>query len=272
MPVVKWQALDTCDFGLLQVSGRLVKQSQGFTVDHTRRGRGTSGLILVTAGSLTFHQEGLPELPVGPSALCLLPQGCRYRLSFHGEETVLMLLNFTLFIPQGEPILPGEQVELLSRQVTDPRIPRLFEDLLRCLELRASPLRQKELLYRLFGLLFEEANIRRMPAEKYANLAPGVLLLRQTFLEELPIGQFARACSISDSSFRSLFTELYGISPLRYRNRLRINYARQLLTDSSCTVREAAERSGFSNLGYFCRLYKRATGETPGQTRSRYSG
>ena len=42
-----------------------------------------------------------------------------------------------------------------------------------------------------------------------------------------------------------------------------------MLTETHCTVEEAARGSGFDNVGYFCRLYKKTTGETPGQTREK---
>ena len=274
MTYVKWHALNTCDFGLYHVSIRPVERPQGFVVDHSRRGRGTSGIIFVTGGSLSFHQENMPELTAGENALCLLPQDCHYQLRFTGKANTLLLLNFSLFSAQGTVIHPGDRIELLSSCVTEPKLLHFFQELSSELarEEPDSRFHQKELIYRLLSLLFEESAIDRTPQAKYANLSPGVHLLHQTFLEDLPIGCFAEACSISTSSFRSLFTQFYGLSPLRYRNQLRIDHARQLLTESHCTVLEAAEASGFNNLGYFCRLYKKATGETPGQTRSRHIG
>ena len=274
MTCIRWQALNTCDFGLYHVSLTEVNRPLGFSIDHSKRGRGTSGILLITEGSLSFQAEGQPELTAGENALCLLPQACRYRLRFTGESNRLLLLNFSLVSPLGEPIIPGSRVELLSSHVMEPKLLRFFQELSDFLseEGSDSSFRQKEYVYRLLSLLFEENAIDRTPQAKYANLSAGVHLLHQTFLEELPISCFAQACSISPSSFRSLFTQFYGVSPLRYRNQLRINHARHLLTERHCTVLEAAEASGFNSLGYFCRLYKKATGETPGQTRSRHIG
>lgn len=268
MAYVKWQALNTCDFGLLHVSVRKIEQPQGISLDYSRRSRGSSGILLVTSGCLSFTQEGVPPLIAEENALCLLPQNASYRLQFLGKINTLVLINFNLISAQGEYIYPGNQLELLSPKVTNPQVLRIFDAISSYPP--QNPLRYKELLYRLLALLLEDNDIERTSAGKYANLIPGVRLLRQTFLEDIPIGEFAQACNISASSFRSLFTQFYGIPPLRYRNQLRIRYAMQLLAESRCNIMEAAEASGFHNLGYFCRLYKKATGETPGQTRSRY--
>ena len=55
---------------------------------------------------------------------------------------------------------------------------------------------------------------------------------------------------------------------MQYRNRLRLRRARQLLEDGNCTVTEAAFASGFENLGYFCRSYKKLPGQPPYSTKA----
>ena len=271
MRYIKWQALNALEFGLFHVSARITQRPAGYTVDHRRKGRGNNGLLLVTDGSLCFFQEGQPELTAKAGDLCLLPQQSRYHLRFSGKENSLILVNFTLLAPSGETLIPGDRVQLLQPGVTDPQLLRLFEKLPQSYaETDAgAQLRCKELVYRLLSMLFQERQIDRAAQPKYAGIAPGAHLLEQTYLEDLPICRYAEACSISLSSFRSLFTEFYGISPLRYRNRLRIYHARVLLSETHCTVEEAARSSGFDNTGYFCRLYKKLTGETPGQTRGK---
>lgn len=67
----------------------------------------------------------------------------------------------------------------------------------------------------------------------------------------------------------ALFKKHYGASPVQYRNRLRLERARELLREGGYTVFEAAYAVGFENLGYFCRYYKRVMGETPSESRAR---
>jgi AraC-like DNA-binding protein len=52
-----------------------------------------------------------------------------------------------------------------------------------------------------------------------------------------------------------------------YLNRLRIAYAVELLAESSDTVAEVAARAGFQDQAYFCRVFKRLQGTTPGALR-----
>ena len=53
------------------------------------------------------------------------------------------------------------------------------------------------------------------------------------------------------------------MSPIAYRNDVRLNHARLNLQSGEYNVSEAAEASGFSNLSFFIRLYKAKYGYTP---------
>ena len=61
-----------------------------------------------------------------------------------------------------------------------------------------------------------------------------------------------------------LFRSTFGVSPLRYVNALRIERAKELLARGGCSVKEASSQAGFSDAGYFCRLFRKIVGLTPG--------
>ena len=54
-----------------------------------------------------------------------------------------------------------------------------------------------------------------------------------------------------------------GMSPVEYRNRLRINRATELLKTGEYTVGEAAESVGIRDIKYFSKLFKRYAGVNP---------
>lgn len=70
-------------------------------------------------------------------------------------------------------------------------------------------------------------------------------------------------CCISESVFRRLFFACKGMSPVDYRNRLRVKKASELLQSGSFTVAEAAEQVGINDLKYFGKLFKRYAAVTP---------
>ena len=73
----------------------------------------------------------------------------------------------------------------------------------------------------------------------------------------------AEKCGISEVYFRRLFTEQYKVTPKQYIIDLRINKAKQLLTDGIFKIGAISESCGFSNPYHFCRVFKEKTGLTP---------
>lgn len=88
---------------------------------------------------------------------------------------------------------------------------------------------------------------------------------------KLSVEELARMCSMSDTYFRRLFTERYSVTPLRYIQKLKTQYAVELLKSNYYTVSEVAEQSGFENLYYFSTFIKKETGQTPSQIMARSS-
>lgn len=68
---------------------------------------------------------------------------------------------------------------------------------------------------------------------------------------------------ISYSSFRRTFKEYTGFSPAKYILNLKIDQAKELLTNSSAEIKEIAYKLGFENTDYFFTVFKRITDQTP---------
>ncbi len=73
----------------------------------------------------------------------------------------------------------------------------------------------------------------------------------------------ADKCNISEVYFRKLFAKQYRITPKQYIIDIRINKAKQLLTDGIFKINVVSEKCGFSNPYHFSRLFKEKTGLTP---------
>lgn len=81
--------------------------------------------------------------------------------------------------------------------------------------------------------------------------------------------RLADELNVSYSSFRHTFQQHTGSSPHQYLLELRLARARNLLEETSLSVKEIAQHAGFEDEHYFCRFFKQKTGLTPGQWRSR---
>lgn len=100
--------------------------------------------------------------------------------------------------------------------------------------------------------------------KKYRKLQPALSEILEFWYENRKISYYAKLCNISEAHFRKLFREYIGMSPVDYRNDIRLSNARNKLQSGEFSVSEAAYESGFSNLSFFTRLYKKKYGHTPG--------
>lgn len=81
--------------------------------------------------------------------------------------------------------------------------------------------------------------------------------------DDISIETLAKISGISSVYFRKIFTELYGMPPMQYVGRIRIEKAKSLLISDSISVTDVAEMSGFGSVYHFCKAFKKATGLTP---------
>lgn len=82
--------------------------------------------------------------------------------------------------------------------------------------------------------------------------------------EQISVKEMSERCNISPRRFSTLFKEHTGETFNRYCTRRRVEYAQIRLRETG-HILYACHESGFSDLGYFYRVFKRMTGCTPGQ-------
>ncbi len=255
--------LNVCDISVL--SGT---RPCGRTVLRERSGRKRSGFLYLRNGEVQFLDAAGHSLTAGAGSLLFLPKGLLYRMMYRAPATAFVLVNFELLDRTGRDVLLADTVTLMAKDSESAAVAKVMLQFEQCGTSRnpSSVLRRKELFFRILGILSDRTPGRE---ETSPQIAEGVHLLRQMYLENLPIAAFAEASHLSPNRFRELFRAQFGISPVKYRNRLRIERARELLTEEDLTVSEVAYASGFENIGYFCRCYLKETGETPAGTKAK---
>lgn len=79
----------------------------------------------------------------------------------------------------------------------------------------------------------------------------------------------ARYCGVSLRQLERLFQAAIGITPVQAYRRMRLNYGRWLLDNSSSSVTEIAYITGFSDTAHFSREFTREFATSPRRYRSR---
>ena len=245
----------------------------GRTIDFTYCGRRNNGFLFVWDGEATFLDEQRKKIVVSNGELAFLPKHKKYRMEYTAPSTTFVVVNFDLCDKNNNDISLFDDIVLVAKDDVTRRIAKIMTNFELCSisKTTETTFRRKELMYRLLGTIYAPSFSLVTRSEINEQILDGVYLLEQTYLENLPITRYAEASHVSVNTFRSAFQKEFGTSPLKYRNRLRVERAKELLSESGFTVAEAAYASGFENIGYFCRYYRQVTGESPGETKRKYN-
>ncbi len=232
-------------------------------------GRSNNGILYIWNGEARFFTHDNQQIKGKTGELLFIPKGCKYEMQYTAPSTTFVLINLELFDKCGNDKVISENIEVIAKDDQINRIARIMANLELCgmAQSLCAVFRKKEFVYKLLGLIYESDSPLVFKHQKHPQIFAGVMMLEQTFLENIPISKFAQASNISVSLFRSLFNKQYDMTPVQYRNRLRIDRATAILSEGSCTVSEVAYACGFENVGYFCRYYKKITGKTPTQAK-----
>jgi len=86
---------------------------------------------------------------------------------------------------------------------------------------------------------------------------------------QLTLEEFAKLSGRSLASFKRDFQTHYHTSPKKWIHQQRLTHARMLLQTGNQNVSEVAYASGFENIPYFTRSFKKEFGVTPSQARTK---
>ncbi len=102
------------------------------------------------------------------------------------------------------------------------------------------------------------------PTSKQKIIQPALDYINENFTDDtISIPHLAKLCGISEVYLRRMFGNIFGTSPLRYINELKMSRAYELIDSGMCSVHEAAERAGFWDDSYFSREFKKKYGFPP---------
>lgn len=120
-------------------------------------------------------------------------------------------------------------------------------------------------LYTVIKLLKAEAFLPSNP-KNLSVIMPAVSYIKEHYTEEaIKIPVLAELCSVSEQYLRRMFASSLGVSPAVYIRNMRIKYAKELIISGEHSVSEVATLSGFEDVSYFSREFKKAVGVSPSE-------
>jgi AraC-like DNA-binding protein len=136
-----------------------------------------------------------------------------------------------------------------------------------------APLVVREILYR---LLTGSGNgtLRQMArADSRLNqIAKAISWIRSHYKEACRIDEIAAIAGMSRSTFHSHFKAVTSMSPLEFRDQLRLQEARRLMVAEAADAADAGYRVGYESPSQFSRHYLRMFGLPPARDAGRLRG
>lgn len=264
--VISLPALYEADFEITDLFAMTQKWQKGVVFSRSSA-RPANGIIFLNGCTGEYTPQGeKPFFAPEKTTLCL-PQGSRYQVlnlecSLNQPDAWLVEFNIiqngTLFTLGEAPfIIENINAALMSEYMS--AAVRAYEAPIR------SPLAVKAAVYRLLSFLCQAS--LHSQNERYQPILRGIELMKDRTLMDTPIESIAQMCGVSSGCFRRLFRDYAGQSPMQYRMALRMAMARKLLEDSDMTLDEIAFSLNLDSGAYFCKLFKKHCGLTPGEYR-----
>jgi AraC-like DNA-binding protein/mannose-6-phosphate isomerase-like protein (cupin superfamily) len=105
--------------------------------------------------------------------------------------------------------------------------------------------------------------------ESQTQVARCLNYIHENYAHDFPAEVLAKNVFVSPSYLFRIFRKKKGVTPMHYRNLVRVDKAKLLLLDPKFKMEEVAERVGFKDVKYFARVFKKETGSAPSQFRKR---
>lgn len=196
------------------------------------------------------------KIHVGTGELMYVPSHCEYKIESGNEN--LIVIHFT-----SSDKLPDEIKTF--KTVSPQYLERKFDDIHNIWSKRHPGYEYecKSILYKIMAITQRETSEGHISGNN-DKIVKAVEHIHENFLSpDLTIYSLARMCSMSDTYFRKIFYQNFHVTPLKYINKLKLNYALELLNSKYYTVQEIAYKCGFDNVYYFSNFIKKETGKSP---------
>ena len=100
------------------------------------------------------------------------------------------------------------------------------------------------------------------------RIAPAVRYIEEFYPTKFTLGDLAKTVCMSVPNFSIVFREAYGVPPMEYVIRVRLENAAKQLVETDNKVLTVAENCGFTSMSNFVRLFQNLYGMAPSKYRA----
>lgn len=135
---------------------------------------------------------------------------------------------------------------------------------------RLAELKIEELIIKTVRESNLKSQINQINSDMVRSFLAFRIKMNREYQKDWTVPEMAKQTGYSQARFCKLYKEIFGISPKRDLQLVRIEQAKLLLIQNEYMVSTVAQMCGYTNPFHFIRTFKKETGMTPGEYKGIY--
>lgn len=234
-------------------------------------------LLYITKGEGFFQSESTKKVKIEKGTLIMLFPGQwhtyspttttgwnEYYIGFEGPiiDTIIKASFFTKEMPVLEVGFHENLVNLFTRAIEIAK-----EDKVAAQQYLAG------IVLHIMGKILSISKNRMFDnSEVNQKMERAKIIMHENVFKDIDTKQIVDKLNISYSWFRKIFKTYTGYAPAQYLQQLKINKAKQLLTETTQSVKEIAFQLNYNSTEHFFSVFKAKTKQTPTEYRNHQKG
>lgn len=206
------------------------------------------GMSFCKEGQITYTHNGKKFISDNKHII-ILPKGQSYTLK--GDKTgVFPVINFNCSKPISDTfmLLPVENIDVFMND---------YESIKRLILFPENRAKVLSIFYNMIHNIISKDCVCE-------TIAPAIEYIKKNYKnQKLTNEVLAKECHISEIYLRKLFNKHLKTTPKQYVSEIRLQKAKQLLSDGIFKINSISEECGFQSSYNFCRFFKEKTGLSP---------
>lgn len=224
------------------------------------RGRGCYGIVFALSGEAEYKFVGGERTKIKSGEVMILSPSAAYRVSVRGgfhHYTVNFDATGKIYIPNGLCYVLTPHSSDLYKQLFHRAVLAYRSRFAGYTMLVASK------IYEIFASLYSEMIESSRISKESQRLLSAKQYIDDKFTKNITLDDLAALSNMSVTSFRREWHQVFGSTPMKYRDEKRLLLAKDMLIEGNAKVGEIALACGFEDASYFVRFFKKHTGFTP---------
>ncbi len=234
-----------------------VKEGFGETLHNNRQ---SHGLAFNLGKKKTYFFDGQNKITLGQNEIIFMPKGSNYQVSSEISGNCYAV-NFDISDNACyEPfVFKPKNTSLVLRKFKSLEAAWTKKGKTHMMDCKA-------LLYELISYMQNEYELEYLPKSTKHLITPAIDFIHENYTSrEIKVPELAELCGVSEDYLRKIFAKAYNTSPLKYAKDLKLTHSAELIISGMYSISEAAQLSGYSDMSYFSREFKKHFGISPAE-------